>query len=223
MTRVRPSSTVQLESSSANWKRAGRSSKGARPSMRCPSFRACICVGAEGIQQRLDSKVSERRRRRRQERRQAQLRFATSPKYLEDEVSLIVGQGGVGVALQGSKGARHVVRWPWGLAHETVQQMRRLLQWLHARKAFWSQLPTQRGMGGEEMSTRRPSEPRRGDRSLHRLRGAASRPSAPGPHRCRSQGALAAAQRPVQVRPRQKRAPPRPVAARVLGLGAQSR
>lgn len=48
MTRVRPSSAVQLLSSSANCRRTGRSSKGARPSMRCPSLSACKGGAAAG-------------------------------------------------------------------------------------------------------------------------------------------------------------------------------
>lgn len=41
MTRVPPSCTLAAESSRAKEKRAGRSSCGPRPSMRCPSLSAC--------------------------------------------------------------------------------------------------------------------------------------------------------------------------------------
>lgn len=52
ITRVRPSSTVQELSSSANCRRSVRSSKGVRPSMRCPSFSACKRARCGGVQER---------------------------------------------------------------------------------------------------------------------------------------------------------------------------
>lgn len=121
MTRVRPSSTVHPESSSAKDRRAGRSSCGPRPSMRCPSLSAF--AGQGGRQRGCCLSASRRRRNGGSSvaaaraaapaamhatlRRGIPAPWMRQNAYLDDELPLVVGQGLVGVPLQGAKAPGH--------------------------------------------------------------------------------------------------------------------